>query len=959
VAFPSFNQRHDRTRNFIWFGWFLAIFLNAVSMTRVQAAVHVHASGGELDASSWDPEEVYTLYGDWYFVGQELLTPERFLRLQKEGHEFPTTRIGLSLQQSAPELFKGPRGYGTYILRLRNLPNSAVFGMAEMAAYVSARVYVFDSQGQGGQQALFELGHVTEDPAQTKSELTQRHVIPFVTAAQGDTYILIQVANHVHAWSGLWYPPVIGHSPSIMNMVNASMKSNAAAFGIMFFIGFYNFMFFIYRPKDKGALYVSLIALTLMARTWTFNHYGQDYFGDGYWGLQISFKIIYITLFTLPWAIFSSVRGFFPRLAPPWMNQIIRIVSMSGILFVLLTPSHIFAAIGNQLFLTGIAMGICSGYVSMRAAWAREPGARIVLFGIGSIVVASIVELLNAFNIVQFGRNGMTIGMAIFAACQSQIISKQFAQALERAEHLSQELHTEVQRQTRDIRSLLDNLHQGIFTLVAGSHKIGSLFSAYLRHIIGRDQIEGTTLRQLLLDRSDLNSDDKDRMESALAASLGEDRIAFELNASNLVHEIAYQNPNTGKTQHLELDWSPIHDQKDEVEQILISVRDVTELRNLRKQARQREDDFEILQELVDVAEDRFIRFMHQALGYLDENRRIITESYTDQSVQRLFINMHTLKGIARSYHFSHLAHVVHLAEDTLSAIRKGTQPWDSEILEKDRQTVESVCAHYRKIARDKLGWTTSGSTLRLKKQQAEGMIQYIQRAAVSESIHEARLHLAALEKELLEFRYHPLTLVVDEASRGLDSLARGIGKLPPTLAVTTRDVILHESSAAALHGVFTHLLRNSLDHGLEASQEREALGKPLHGTIRIEATVDQGQLRILYEDDGQGLDLTELQRRTRNHQDPGSDEARAELIFVPGLSTKNQANDLSGRGVGMDAVRTLLQGLGGDISIELTAPVQRGRRTFRLILRLPDSCLVQPTLDVHEDIRLRNTSGF
>jgi signal transduction histidine kinase len=936
----------------------LLLFLNALISSHALAGRHVTAKAGEVDASAWDPEEIYTLYGEWYFLGQELLTPQDFLRRYKEGLPLPTTRIGLSMHQSAPDRLQSERGYGTYIMRLKNLPPAQIFAISEMAAYVSARIYVYDSEGRGGEAAVENLGHVTDDAAQSKSELSQRHVIPFVTAAQGDTYLMIQVANHVHAWGGLWYPPTIGYAAPVMNSVNSALKSNAVAFGVMLFIGFYNLMFFIYRPKDKGSLYLTFIAATLLARTWTFNHYGLDYFGDGYWGLQLSFKIIYITLFTLPWAAFCSVRGFFPKLAAPWMSHLVSKVSLAGILFVLLTPSHIFGAVGNILFLTGIFLGFFSGYLALRAVIAREQDARIVLFGISAIVMASLLELLNALNIIQFGRNGMTFGMAIFAACQSQIISKQFAHALSRSEHLSAELHSEVQRQTRDIRSLLDNLNQGIFTLTAGSRKVGSLFSAYLRTIIGREHIEGATIKELLLDRSDLNPDHKSRIESALAASLGEDRIAFELNASNLVTELSYSNGSTGKTQQLELDWAPIHDSEDRVEQILISVRDVTELRELKTQARQRQEDIEILQELVDVAEDRFIRFMQKAQDFLDDNRRIIAEPYKPEALQSLFINMHTLKGIARSYQFTHLAHVVHLAEETLSEVRKGRQDWDPSKLEEDRRNVASVCEHYGKIAREKLGWTTSGATLRLKKQQIDGMITYIQKAALSLSRDEARLQLAALEKTLLELRYHPLALVLDEASRGLDSLARSIGKLPPALHVTADDVVLLESSAASLHGVFTHLLRNSLDHGLEEPELREAAGKPRKGMIRIEARLMEDALHIFYEDDGRGLDLADLEQRSSASL-LGSDEARAQLIFVPGLSTKNQSTDLSGRGVGMDAVRSILQSLGGDVRIELLGSTVQGRRNFRLILSMPAHCLVQPALLVPEDIRLRNSSGF
>ncbi len=920
------------------------------------AAVSVKAQAGEIDLSEWQGIPSYSLYGDWYFAGKELLTPESFLKFLAQGRSFQTTQIGLSLPESDPKKIKGPRGYGTYIVRLKNLPAHMQLGMVEVATYVSGRIFFFDSKGNGGKEPLRNLGFVTKNPKLAKSEISNNEVLPFMTGESGDYFLLIQVANHHHSWGGLWSPPTLGALPLIIEETANNTKANYFVFGVMIFICFYNAMLYIHRREDKGSLYLALVCLTLLVRTWFFANYGRDFFGDGYWGVQLSLKVIYITAFTLPWASFQSVKVFFPKQTPTWMSRLIPIYSLLCIVFIALTPSRIFGPLSNLWFSSGLIMGLSSSYIAARAAMAKEAGARIVIFGVFSVLVGAILEYLTAVNIIQWARNAMTFGMAVYAASLSQIISTRFAQAYRQAEHLSQELHAEVQRQTRDIRSLLDNLNQGIFTIVEGSQLIGSQFSGYLKRIIGKDRIEGQTLRTLLLDHSNLSTDRKDMIEAAVNASLGEDVMNFEVNASILARDMTYQAPESQKFQHLELDWSPIYDDNEKVEKLLVSVRDVTEILRLKEEARLREEDFEILKEVVDVAEDRFMRFLHKAREFLQENKRIIGHPQAEDSVQRLFINMHSLKGIARSYSLANLANAIHHAEETLSRLRAGTQHWNEAQLETERHGVELVLEHYERIALDKLGWVAAGASVRIVKPKIEELIRGIQLAAKETSSSAGLQRLALVEQHLLEMCHQPFSQVIEEASRGLDSLARSLNKEPPRLSVRVEGVILQDAAASTLHGVLTHLLRNSLDHGLETAELRQSLGKPPFGHIRIESRASGDSISISYEDDGQGLDLLQLERKAR--EQGHWDESRAldendiaELIFVSGFSTKSHVTEISGRGVGMDAVRSMLQNLGGDVAIRLGARQQQGRRPFRIYLLLPMHAFIRGAVAERRDL--------
>ncbi|MBL8999170.1 MAG: chemotaxis protein CheA, partial [Gemmatimonadetes bacterium] len=164
------------------------------------------------------------------------------------------------------------------------------------------------------------------------------------------------------------------------------------------------------------------------------------------------------------------------------------------------------------------------------------------------------------------------------------------------------------------------------------------------------------------------------------------------------------------------------------------------------------------------------------------------------------------------------------------------------------------------------------------------------------------------------------------------------------------------------------HLVRNSLDHGLEPPADRLQQGKPEIGTITLNAYHKSGSIFIEVVDDGRGLNRDALLRKglEAGLLKPGedySDEQIYDLIFHPGLSTATQISDVSGRGVGMDVVRRNIQDLGGSIQISS----QRGHGT-QITISLPltlaildgqlvsigQDCYIIPLLSIVESVQLR-----
>ena len=177
-----------------------------------------------------------------------------------------------------------------------------------------------------------------------------------------------------------------------------------------------------------------------------------------------------------------------------------------------------------------------------------------------------------------------------------------------------------------------------------------------------------------------------------------------------------------------------------------------------------------------------------------------------------------------------------------------------------------------------------------------------------------------ALQAIVMQVRMIPVEAVFLRFPRLVRDLSSKLGK-QVELELVGQDTELDRTVVDALGDPLVHLVRNALDHGLETPAEREAAGKPPAGTVRISARHAGGNVVITVADDGRGVDRHAVAAKAVRaglitaEQADAIDMARAiELLFAPGFSTRDQADDISGRGVGMDAVRAKVRELGGEV---------------------------------------------
>ena len=212
------------------------------------------------------------------------------------------------------------------------------------------------------------------------------------------------------------------------------------------------------------------------------------------------------------------------------------------------------------------------------------------------------------------------------------------------------------------------------------------------------------------------------------------------------------------------------------------------------------------------------------------------------------------------------------------------------------------------------------------------------QDSPLAHSAHRLSLVTSRLQEQVLKTRMQPVDAVWSKMPRVVRDLARTCGR-QVRLEMQGRETELDRSVLEAIKDPLTHLVRNAVDHGIESPPERVQAGKPAEGVLTLRAYHGAGQVHLEIADDGAGIDLraiaaTALERRLVAQPQLAVMSSREilGLIFLPGFSTAPAVTNVSGRGVGLDVVKTRIEAIGG--SVDVSSTLGRGS-TFRLTIPL------------------------
>lgn len=485
---------------------------------------------------------------------------------------------------------------------------------------------------------------------------------------------------------------------------------------------------------------------------------------------------------------------------------------------------------------------------------------------------------------------------------------------------------SQLQAKNEDIKCMLANMRQGLFTIEPDG-SIHPEYSAHLEEIFERSDIAGANACALLFENAHAGSNALNQAREGVNAIIGEDALNFDFNRHVLLEEFDLEV--NGQSKSLSLDWNPIVDSEEVVTKLMVSVRDVTLLKQMESEAAAKKRELDMISQLLNLPADKYRRFVTSSYEFLTCNEALINDNADKKPevVAALFRNMHTIKGNCRTFGFNYLSDQVHDAETFYAMLDKvDDTPWDAPKMLDDIQQVRTILGEYEHIFNDVLGrgndqekrdatgfWLTEEKSLLI--------LENIEAALKASSEPVATPHLQVIKGVVNEGLSLSLAEALEDIVLSLPDIAKQLGKELPNVKIDDANIRLRKHSQELINNVFAHLLRNCVDHGIEAKAEREASGKPPMGTITVSWQSTGNDSTIEVFDDGRGLNVQRLyavgvKRGLWQHGEAVDAMQVCQLIYESGVSTKDEVTDISGRGVGMEAVRDFLRTAGGDIEI-------------------------------------------
>ena len=832
------------------------------------------------------------------------------------------------------------KSFGSYRLKLLVDKGDDEFAMRFYHRRVPFRLYL-------NGKLIAQNGVVSDNKEIARSAIISK-VIP-IDVNQGENFLVLHVANFVFPKGGTRTAFRFGTYQSLINEREASLNARLFVFGGIFIMALYHFILFLLRRDEKSTVYCGIFCLSALAGALCEgNMYIAKMFPTMSW--EAFFKFRWAGIIAFLFGMVNFFHSVFSDYVSKKVVKIVSYVSVPSLLFLFLADFRQYIQFFMFAFLPFLGCVILYiVFASVRSMKSYPKESLVITGGLVFWAATMINDVLNTNFVIQTAYIAV-YGMFIFIFSLATLLSMRFSWAFRdlntaqiEIRELNAGLENMVKQKTADIRSMMLHIRQGIFALAGkGAPVIQKDYSQHLEDILHTQDIAGATIEGLLLGDSTLNSDEKNIIEETIKFSMIGDELTYLLNEHNLPKELTYSNLSD-QQKILEIDWGPIanSDDPEQVDKVLVCIRDVSEQRKLQDEAKAQQRELSIIDEILRLKPERFNDFIETSQGFIKQNRQLIEENkeYSKDVLKILFINMHTLKGNARTFHFQLMTGAVHEAEQAYSALQQEECEWDQTKLLADLDIVQESLEEYIRVNIEKLGRKQdSGDYKTVKTQLLKNMIDNL------DKIDNPDESIKKIQYQLHRIYYHHIVDVFKEITSGVDALARDLKKEIPVVEIDSSDILLTNDALKIFNDVFVHILRNSMDHGIEDGVTRKKAGKKPSGKIAISFSKTDSQIVVDYRDDGKGLNLPLLKDKGIQTGYFNSDKKLdntmiAELIFESGLSTADKVSEISGRGVGMDAVRNYLVTNGGGIHLDFTGPEnENGFIPFSFRIVLPSS---------------------
>jgi signal transduction histidine kinase len=866
--------------------WIMSLYLAPFQLI-AQSETAVLDGIAFLSVMKFNSEKPIVLDQEWEFYWGKHLDPSDF----QPGQPVPgAMRLSpvVKWRHLDPQLQVGRHGYGTYRLLLKSdvrTPVTLIGHRFRNSSKLWVNGKTVAARGRIG--TSFE----TSEP---DKGLISHTFIP----AEGVNEIILQVTNFHHERGGGGYQLMAGTEPQVQKWFINRIIVDAILMGSLALMGFYHIGLWLMKRRSYEKLMFAVFCLLIA---------GRSLVSDESWLLD----------FVLPdfdWRLFEKLDYISGSIAPPFLCQflyalfpreidrtVVRLcwaVCIAYCLDILLMPPLVFGS--HLLFVQFIILLLGAWCLKgvIQAIMNRRDGAITNLMGLVLLDLAFINDLLLQNYLIR-SITLLPIGVMLFVLFQAVSLSVQFqrafdgeAKARKEFEDLSQQLEKQVEERTKTIAVIINNVQSGFFLIDAGMRILPG-FTRSCNSLLGLEICVGKSFFDIFA----FSERDRDGFEAGIG-QIFDDVLPEAVALGNLSSRIQR------KERIYEVIGSVVRDQDEKVSAMLFSVSDITELVRIE----QENSKNRMLLRILDYKE-AFRHFIEDVYDRCLRLREQIQESSQNLARQSL----HTIKGNSTLFELKEISALVHEIEehDPITAF---------DIQQIDRKFEEFLNGNFKVIG---LKFEdASQEALTLHRAEVFELKQKLIQAANLSDID------AVFNSWYAKISSMPVNLLLGPIERSIHIMAEKIGKKVKFSLIGGETKVDPSRYGKLVHSLI-HLIRNALDHGIEDAALRA--GKDPYGEIKMSFQETEQALVVEVEDDGAGINTQKLMQSALVSGRVMSEEMRdydtnqiLSLIFQPGLSHIDRADvtQISGRGIGMTAVKQAVEALGGSIYIHTTPGV-------------------------------------
>ena len=487
------------------------------------------------------------------------------------------------------------------------------------------------------------------------------------------------------------------------------------------------------------------------------------------------------------------------------------------------------------------------------------------------------------------------------------------------------DIQVAITAESAKVKLLVDNMKQSLFSV----DKKGSIVepvSKFSTEIFGKE-IVNQNIFEVLYDDTKKNQEAYDSIKNTYEIVFGEDSMQWELAEGGLPTRVKYGANNSTETEHqdrtLKVVNAPVFDDSGNLEKILYVVEDVTQLDALEARVKSAKAEADLLEDIMANEYKVLADFLKSCDDIIVSSGQILTDSTAEKSAdisKEVMRRLHTLKGTARMYNLRSLSLQIHESETAvLQVSRDDFSVWRQTLL-KELENVQVSKMKYQSIL-DKLSTAMGVSGKDSSGYHPLAMNGFVQEVgSLSDVLPKERYSRIQYALKRLNFKS------VKDSVKKFDGMVRDLSKNfgKPVNFQVDGEALVDSSIWESIQECLLHILRNSIDHGLEALPDRSKAGKKDEGSITVDCSERGNRVLVVVRDDGKGIDGNKIGEIAVKKGLLTSEAVKAmpldekvNLIFAAGFSSKEEVSETSGRGVGLDVVKSNVSKLGGNLTLK------------------------------------------